>query len=240
MNSVLRRIFPAMSIDFFLKRRPLFSWTSHGEKLGRSTLSWRSPWWIIQVPCIVTLRFWTWIRYLLIRNLRSFKCCAWAMHSYLILTSFPNFCWSGLFPAQISVLTDFLCSQWWTILRLLLPVDLNLMTGSLSLPVSFPITWLVLFHCSDFSDHMTGSFSLPVIFPITDWQSFTASDFSELNVNPLPPDPQFGWLGWLVNQKFQLLVRARTSTSYSSPLGFPNLVDLSTTISIIDKYHTSA
>ena len=74
---------------------------------------------------------------------------------------------------------------------------------------------------------------MPDIFPITDWQSFTASDFSELNVNPLPPDPQFGWLGWLVNQKFQLLVRARTSTSYSSPLGFPNLVDLSTTISIV-------
>jgi hypothetical protein len=33
---------------------------------------------------------------------------------------------------------------------------------------------------------------MPDIFPITDWQSFTASDFSELNVNPLPPDPQFG------------------------------------------------
>ena len=171
----------------------------------RSTLSWRSA-----RPChedppdLACLRFWTWIRYLLIRNLRSFKCCAWAMHSYLILTSFPNFCWSGLFPAQISVLTDFLCSQWWTFLRLLLPVDLNLMTGSLSLPVSFPITWLVLFHCSDFSDHMTGSFSLPVIFPITDWQSFTASDFSELrsceilNVNPLAPDLQFGWLCWLL------------------------------------------
>lgn len=55
MNSVPRRFFPEVSIDFFLKREPSYSWKVYDEKLGRSTLSWRSPCWIIKVLCIVTL-----------------------------------------------------------------------------------------------------------------------------------------------------------------------------------------
>ena len=55
MNSVLRRFFPEVSIDFFLKRQPSYSWILFDGKLGRSILSWRSACWIIQVPCIVTL-----------------------------------------------------------------------------------------------------------------------------------------------------------------------------------------
>ena len=55
MNSDLRRFFPEVSIDFFLKRQPSYSWILFDGKLGRSILSWRSACWIIQVPCIVTL-----------------------------------------------------------------------------------------------------------------------------------------------------------------------------------------
>ena len=55
MNSDLRRFFPELSIDFFLKRQSSYSWKVYVEKLGRSTLSWRSACWTIQVPCIVSL-----------------------------------------------------------------------------------------------------------------------------------------------------------------------------------------
>ena len=55
MNSVPRRFFPEVSGDFFLECQPVYSWIVYDEKLGRSTLSWRSPCWIIKVLCIVTL-----------------------------------------------------------------------------------------------------------------------------------------------------------------------------------------
>ena len=55
MNSDLNRLFPEVPIDFFLKRQSSYSWKVYVEKLGRSTLSWRSACRTIHVPCIVSL-----------------------------------------------------------------------------------------------------------------------------------------------------------------------------------------